>query len=67
MEKKLNEHRKESIIFLIKNRQLMFGANKLMVEVRLDFEVEVEVRLLDLFLVVFLQIGLVVVVSYSFV
>ena len=37
-----------------------------MVEVRLDFEVEVEVRLLDLFLVVFLQIGLVVVVSYSF-
>ena len=38
-----------------------------MVEVRLDFEVEVEVRLLDLFLVVFLQIGLVVVVSYSFV
>ena len=37
------------------------------VEVRLDFEVEVEVRLLDLFLVVFLQIGLVVVVSYSFV
>ena len=28
-----------------------------MVEVRLDFEVEVEVRLLDLFLVVFLQIG----------
>ena len=34
---------------------------------RLDFAVEVEVRLLDLFLVVFLQIGLVVVVSYSFV
>ena len=37
-----------------------------MVEVRLDFEVEVEVRLLDLFVVVFLQIGLVV-VSCSFV
>ena len=35
------------------------------VEVRLDFEVEVEVRLLDLFVVVFLQI--LVVVSCSFV